>query len=73
MGYSKSQIADLQATLEAMPVDLILSATPIDLTRLLQLSRPLVQVRYEYREMDGNPLARKILESIGGQEDGHAP
>jgi predicted GTPase len=73
MGYSKSQIADLQATLEAMPADLILSATPIDLTRLLRLSRPLVQVRYEYREMDGNPLARKVLDSIGGQEDDHAP
>jgi predicted GTPase len=73
MGYSQRQIVDLQATLEAMPVDLILSATPIDLARLLRLSRPLVQVRYEYREMDGDPLARKVLEFIGGREAGHAP
>lgn len=73
MGYSQRQIADLQATLEAMPIDLIISATPVDLTRLLRLSRPLAQVRYEYREMDGNPLARKVLEFIGRQEAGHAP
>lgn len=73
MGYSERQIADLQATLEAMPVDLILSATPVDLTRLLRLSRPLVQVRYEYRELDGDPLAQKILEFMHRQEVCHAP
>lgn len=64
MGYSEAQIADLQSTLEAMPADLILSATPVDLQRLLQLSRPLVQVRYDYREMDGAPLARKVRECV---------
>lgn len=73
MGYSEEQIADLQATLEAMPADLILSATPVDLQRLLQLSRPLVQVRYGYREMDGTPLAQKLLEFLSKEETRHAP
>ncbi len=73
MGYSERQVADLQATLEAMPGDLFLSATPVDLGRVLHLSRPLVQVRYDYREMDGNPLARRILEFLGSEETHHAP
>jgi predicted GTPase len=62
MGYSERQLADLQATLEAIPCDLILSATPVDLKRILKLSRPLVQVHYHYREMHGNPLALKLRE-----------
>lgn len=73
MGYSKRQMADLQATLEAMPVDLILSATPVDLTRLLPLTQPVVQVRYDFRELDGTPLANKIRDFIGRRENSHAP
>lgn len=73
MGYSERQIADLQATLEAMPVDLILSATPVDLNRLLRLSRPLVQVCYEYREMDGEPLAERIRDFLSRNEGRHEP
>lgn len=68
MGYSERQIADLQATLEGISCDLILSATPVDLQRLLRLSRPLVQVHYDFREMDGTPLARKVLGFVRSEE-----
>jgi len=67
MGYSERQLADLQATLEAIPCDLILSATPVDLRRVMKLSRPLVQVHYDYQEMHGNPLANKIREFMNGR------
>jgi predicted GTPase len=73
MGYSERQIADLQATLEAVPCDLILSATPVDLKRILELSRPLVQVHYHYREMNGNPLAQMVRGLLGLKETRHAP
>jgi predicted GTPase len=73
MGYSERQIADLQATLEAVPCDLILSATPVDLKRILKLSRPLVQVHYHYREMNGNPLAQMVRGLLGLKETRHAP
>jgi predicted GTPase len=73
MGYSERQLADLQATLEAVPCDLILSATPVDLKRILKLSRPLVQVHYHYREMHGNPLARMVRGVLGIKETRHAP
>jgi predicted GTPase len=63
MGYGATQIADLAATLNAMPVDLVLSATPIDLTRVLHLDRPVVRVRYELEEVRG-PSLELLLQPI---------
>jgi predicted GTPase len=51
MGYGREQMDELAATLNAMPADLVLSATPIDLTRILRLDKPVVRVRYELEEM----------------------
>jgi predicted GTPase len=51
MGYGPIQMHELEATLNAMPADLVLSATPIDLTRVLKLSKPVVRVRYELEEL----------------------
>jgi predicted GTPase len=60
MGYGEGQVADLAATLNAMPVDVVLAATPIDLTRVLTLNKPIVRVRYELEEVSGPPLAELI-------------
>jgi predicted GTPase len=51
MGYGREQMDELAATLNAMPADLVLSATPIDLTRILRLDKPVVRVRYELEEV----------------------
>ena len=51
MGYGQGQMHELEATLNAMPADLVLSATPIDLTRVLKLEKPVVRVRYELEEL----------------------
>jgi predicted GTPase len=53
MGYGQGQMHELETTLNAMPADLVLSATPIDLTRVLKLAKPVVRVRYELEEMTG--------------------
>lgn len=60
MGYGEAQIRDLERTLDAMPVDVVLSASPIDLGRLLRLRHPVVRVRYELEEAAGPPLASFI-------------
>ncbi len=60
MGYGEAQIRDLERTLDAMPVDVVLSASPIDLGRLLRLRHPVVRVRYELEEVSGPPLASFI-------------
>ncbi|SHE96750.1 Predicted GTPase [Desulfacinum infernum DSM 9756] len=60
MGYSPRQIADLEKTLNAVPCDLVLFATPIQLTRIVTLKHPTVRVRYEYRD-HGSPSLEEAL------------
>ena len=60
MGYGAAQVSDLEATLNAVDADLVLSATPIDLTRLLRLNKPIVRVRYELAQIGGTPLGELI-------------
>jgi predicted GTPase len=58
MGYGQGQMHELETTLNSMPADLVLSATPIDLTRVLKLEKPVVRVRYELEELAGDPAAQ---------------
>ncbi len=53
LGYSPQQLADLAATLDAADADLVISGTPVDLSRLLHVNKPLVTVGYEFRERGG--------------------
>ncbi|MCE7979984.1 MAG: GTPase [Caldilinea sp. CFX5] len=63
MGYGPAQIADLAATIAAVPADLVLVATPIDLRRVLTLSKPAQRVRYELQEI-GEPTLTTILQQF---------
>ena len=53
MGYGDKQIHELAAALTAVPADVVLAATPIDLTRVLQVPKPIVRVRYELDPVTG--------------------
>jgi len=68
MGYSPRQIRDLAATLNAVPADVVLDATPAALTRLLTVGKPLVQVSYEFKERGAGLVA--ILERFETQRLG---
>jgi predicted GTPase len=50
MGYGQKQIKDLEATINACDCDIVVSATPIDLTRLIKIEKPMLRVRYGYRD-----------------------
>jgi predicted GTPase len=50
MGYSDEQIADLEATIRNADPDVVVSGTPHDLARLLDVDVPVVRVRYELAE-----------------------
>ena len=63
MGYGQAQVGELEATLNAVDADLVLCATPIDLTRVLSLTKPMTRVRYELVEAGGKPLA-EVIEPI---------
>ncbi len=60
MGYGEEQIKDLEKTINKMPVDLVLSGTPIDLTRILKVNKPILRVRYELQEI-GRPNLTDVL------------
>lgn len=66
MGYGPEQIRDLKATIEAVPCDAVLVATPIDLTRVLELERPAVRVSYGIRDRESPGLADIVKSFIAG-------
>jgi len=64
MGYSGQQVKDLEATINAVPCDLIVSATPIDLTRVCKnINKPMLRVRYELQEI-GKPDLVDVLKKV---------
>ena len=77
MGYGNSQMRELEETLNMMPAELVLSATPIDLRRVIKLTKPIVRVRYELEEVapqaGGRDLAgllEPLVEKAKGQAQG---
>ena len=46
MGYGDAQIRDLETTVNAVDCDLVLIATPIDLSRLINIERPFMRIGY---------------------------
>jgi len=53
MGYGDAQIRDLEATVNAVDCDLVLVATPIDLTRLIDIEKPSMRIGYSLPAEDG--------------------
>jgi predicted GTPase len=53
MGYGDAQIRDLEATVNAVDCDLVLVATPIDLTRLMDIAKPHMRIGYSMPAGDG--------------------
>jgi len=51
MGYSAQQIKDLENTVKATPCDTVLSATPINLSRIMKIDKPVATVSYELEEL----------------------
>ena len=68
MGYGEAQVRDLEATIEATiaatGADAVVSGTPIDLGRILSVSKPLVRARYELREHTAGGLEAAVREAL---------
>ena len=63
MGYGDKQCSDLAATIEKVPCDLVVSATPIDITRVITVSKPIIRVGYELEEI-GSPTLKDVLKKF---------
>ena len=66
MGYGDAMMRDLETTINKADVDLVISGTPIDLTRVVKINKPLQRVRYELQEI-GEPTLTTILEKKFGK------
>ncbi|PKM38541.1 MAG: GTPase [Gammaproteobacteria bacterium HGW-Gammaproteobacteria-10] len=59
-GYHPSQLQGLQQTLNAADIELVVSATPCDLSALIAIDKPIERARYEFIEDDNSELSRHI-------------
>ncbi|MCK5690389.1 GTPase [Myxococcota bacterium] len=60
MGYSDAQIADLKATIDATPADVVVEGTPISLARVLKVDKPLARVTYELEEFEPGVIEEMV-------------
>jgi predicted GTPase len=66
MGYGDAQIRDLEATIEATPCDVVLSATPIDITRVLKVNKPMLRATYDLAEVHPGQLKAEVEKALKG-------
>jgi predicted GTPase len=65
IGYGKKQIRELEKTINNTDVDLVISGTPIDITRVLKTSKPIIRIRYGVGEETAKELEKIADEFIG--------
>ncbi|HEY7602959.1 MAG TPA: cyclic 2,3-diphosphoglycerate synthase [Gaiellaceae bacterium] len=63
MGYSDEQLRELEQTMNAIDCDVVVSATPIDLGRLVDCRHPIRHATYELEEI-GRPTLSELLAPI---------
>jgi predicted GTPase len=64
MGYSGTQLHELEQMINAADADVIVIATPIDLARLITIGKPTLRVRYDLVETEGSPTIEDVLKPI---------
>ncbi len=62
MGYGKKQTSELEETINKSDVDVIVSGTPIDITRVLKSSKPIVRVKYAVGEDTYKELEKTVID-----------
>jgi predicted GTPase len=65
LGYGDVQLEELEATIDAVPSDVVLVASPVDLRRLVKIRRPSLRVSYEFEAVAG-PGLDEILAPVSG-------
>lgn len=67
VGYDDAQLAALQETLRRAACDVIVSATPLDLARRVDVAKPIVRARYEYADV-GSPTLAELLDAFVAEQ-----
>ncbi len=64
VGYSKDEIRDLEQTINKADCDYVVTGTPIDISDVLKVNKPIIHVKYELKEK-GKLDLKKILKQKG--------
>jgi predicted GTPase len=64
MGYSDGQLAEMEKIIDAADVDVVVIGTPIDLRRVIDISKPAVRVRYDLEMLPDSPQLADILRPV---------
>lgn len=63
MGYGEQQLRDLETTINNSDADTVLIGTPIDLSRVINITKPTVRVHYDLDEI-GEPNLDTVLDKF---------
>jgi len=72
LGYGGSELQALADTIAASPAELVVSATPIDLARIIPIAKPIVRARYDYAELDEPRLSTLVDRFVAALPSGRA-
>jgi predicted GTPase len=64
MGYFPTQLQALQDTINQSDADIVISATPSDLSALIEVNKPIIRARYELAEMGKPELTEAIQQFL---------
>jgi predicted GTPase len=64
VGYGDAQVRDLEETIRRVPCDLVIVATPVDLTRIVRIDKPMLRARYALAETSHPDLAELLEERM---------
>ena len=64
VGYGEKQVAELKETIDRTPCDVVIIGTPIDLRRVVAISRPTVRVKYELQVLGPISLEEILVEFL---------
>jgi len=65
LGYYGDQLDDLTRTIEAADCDTVVIGTPIDLRRVIDISKPATRVQYDLKEHDPKALPKALAAILG--------
>ena len=63
IGYSSEQLRELEKTINDSDADVVISATPVDLSRLLRINKAIVRANYDFVEA-GEPKLSTLVDSF---------
>jgi predicted GTPase len=70
MGYGDEQLAELEQTINATPCDVVVTGTPMDLTRLIEIHHPVRHATYGLAD-HGRPTLAEVLAPFVEQHGKH--